>query len=79
MSAQEKISVKIPQLASLTRNDMTLEISHFRALELQLQLIGDQGDEFRVRRLALRVCVGNSSTNIINRATTRFNEAPTSE
>ena len=42
-----------------------LKIPHFRAFQLQLELIRDQGDKLTIGGLALRVCVVNISTNKI--------------
>ena len=40
-----------------------LEIHDFGALQLQLELVRDQGDEFTIGRLALRIPIGNNRTN----------------
>ena len=37
---------------------VSLEIRHFAGLQLQLQLISDESDEFGIRRLALRIADG---------------------
>ena len=43
-----------------------LEIRNLAGFQLQLELIGDEGDELAVGGLALDVCVGNDSTNKFN-------------
>ena len=49
-----------------------LEIPDLLTLQLQLKLVGNEGDELGIRRLALGIPIGNNSTNKANPATMRF-------
>ena len=50
------------------------EIGHFAGFQLQLELIGNQRDEFGIRGFFFGICVGNNNTNTEKPATARFNE-----